>query len=254
MRQLNGVSTALTTPDYGIGGAKSGQSGRFLAKPTKALSPVSLARARRSVRVPVPSSFVRSRPASSGGSSRQRLQRGSPPVCAAHGPREVPRVAAGRCCRAVSRLPTLARTRCQLHGVRRETPTGRGGGGERQAAFYLAMSRPGPKTLLALDLEANENNPSNSMRLDQAEAFVRAVADVIPVGLAAGFAIQSAVRIGRSASANAQSCARRVLPLRGGSPSSCFGTAPTSRSRREIVATRGSTTRIVRLRPARMGA
>ena len=156
-------------------------------------------------------------------------------------------------CRAVSRLPNLARTRCQLHGVRRETPTGRGGGGERQAAFYLAMSRPGPKTLLALDLEANENNPSNSMRLDQAEAFVRAVADVIPVGLAAGFAIQSAVRIGRSASANAQSCARRVLPLCGGSPSSCFGTAPTSRSRREIVATRGSTTRIVRLRPARMG-
>jgi lysozyme len=50
--------------------------------------------------------------------------------------------------------------------VRRETPTGRGGGGERQAAFYLAMSRSGPKTLLALDLEANENNPSNSMRLD----------------------------------------------------------------------------------------
>ena len=87
--------------------------------------------------------------------------------------------------------------------MRRETPTGRGGGGERQAAFYLAMSRPGPKTLLALDLEANQNNPSNSMRLDQAEAFVRAVADVIPVGLAAGFAIQSAVRIGRSASANA---------------------------------------------------
>jgi len=44
------------------------------------------------------------------------------------------------------------------------------------------------------------------------------------------------------------------VALRGGSPSSCFGTAPTSRSRREIVATRGSTTRIVRLRPARMGA
>jgi lysozyme len=49
--------------------------------------------------------------------------------------------------------------------------------GERQAAFYLAQSRPSPKTLLCLDLEANENNPRNSMRLDQAEAFVRAVAD-----------------------------------------------------------------------------
>lgn len=49
--------------------------------------------------------------------------------------------------------------------------------GEQQAAFYLSVSRPGPRTLLALDLEANENNPSNSMTLPQAEAFVRAVAD-----------------------------------------------------------------------------
>ena len=49
--------------------------------------------------------------------------------------------------------------------------------GAQQAAFFLANSRPGPKTLLALDLEANENNPSNSMRLDQAEAFVQAVAE-----------------------------------------------------------------------------
>jgi lysozyme len=48
--------------------------------------------------------------------------------------------------------------------------------GERQAAYFLSVSRPGPRTLLALDLEANENNPSNSMRLDQAEAFVQAVA------------------------------------------------------------------------------
>jgi lysozyme len=48
--------------------------------------------------------------------------------------------------------------------------------GERQAAFFLSVSRPGPRTLLALDLELNENNPSNSMRLDQAEAFVQAVA------------------------------------------------------------------------------
>jgi lysozyme len=49
--------------------------------------------------------------------------------------------------------------------------------GAQQAAFFLAASRPGPRTLLALDLEANENNPSNSMRLDQAEAFVQAVAE-----------------------------------------------------------------------------
>jgi len=49
--------------------------------------------------------------------------------------------------------------------------------GERQAAFFLSMARPGPRTLLALDLEANENNPSNSMSLEQGEAFVRAVAD-----------------------------------------------------------------------------
>ncbi|GEP52861.1 glycoside hydrolase family 25 protein [Reyranella soli] len=48
--------------------------------------------------------------------------------------------------------------------------------GEQQAAFFLSMSRPGTRTLLALDLEANENNPSNSMRLDQAEAFVQVVA------------------------------------------------------------------------------
>jgi len=49
--------------------------------------------------------------------------------------------------------------------------------GEQQAAFFLAQSRPGPRTLLSLDLEANENNPSNSMRLDQAEAFVARVAE-----------------------------------------------------------------------------
>ena len=48
--------------------------------------------------------------------------------------------------------------------------------GEQQAAFFLAQARPGPRTLLALDLEANDNNPSNSMSLAQGEAFVRAVA------------------------------------------------------------------------------
>lgn len=48
--------------------------------------------------------------------------------------------------------------------------------GAKQAAFFLSVSRPGPRTLLALDLEANENNPRNSMRVDQAEEFVQAVA------------------------------------------------------------------------------
>ncbi|MBV8409361.1 MAG: glycoside hydrolase family 25 protein [Alphaproteobacteria bacterium] len=51
--------------------------------------------------------------------------------------------------------------------------------GAQQAALFLSVSRPGPKTLLALDLEANDNNPSNSMRLDQAEDFVRAVAEAM---------------------------------------------------------------------------
>lgn len=49
--------------------------------------------------------------------------------------------------------------------------------GARQAAFFLSVTRPGPKTLLALDVEANENNPRNSMRLEQAEEFVRSVAE-----------------------------------------------------------------------------
>ena len=48
--------------------------------------------------------------------------------------------------------------------------------GAEQAAFYLASSRPGPKTLLALDLEPNEGDPSNSMTREQAEEFVQAVA------------------------------------------------------------------------------
>lgn len=48
--------------------------------------------------------------------------------------------------------------------------------GEQQAAFFLDSSRPTPRTLLALDLEPNEGDPSNSMTLEQAEAFVQAVA------------------------------------------------------------------------------
>src|SRR5215471_6622681 len=50
--------------------------------------------------------------------------------------------------------------------------------GEQQAAFFLDSSRPIQGTLLALDLEANEGDPSNSMTLEQAEAFVQAVASV----------------------------------------------------------------------------
>ena len=48
--------------------------------------------------------------------------------------------------------------------------------GAEQAAFFGGSSRPGPKTLLALDIEPNEGDPSNSMTLEQAEAFVQAVA------------------------------------------------------------------------------
>ena len=48
--------------------------------------------------------------------------------------------------------------------------------GAQQAAFFLDSSQPAPSTLLALDLEANEGDPSNSMTLEQGEAFVRAVA------------------------------------------------------------------------------
>ncbi len=48
--------------------------------------------------------------------------------------------------------------------------------GAEQARFFLAASRPGPRTLLALDLEANDYDPSNSMTLNQAEDFVKTVA------------------------------------------------------------------------------
>jgi lysozyme len=49
--------------------------------------------------------------------------------------------------------------------------------GAQQAAFFLESSRPTQGTLLALDLEPNEGDPSNSMTLEQAEAFVQTVAD-----------------------------------------------------------------------------
>jgi lysozyme len=48
--------------------------------------------------------------------------------------------------------------------------------GAQQAAFFLQTARPGPKTLLALDIEPNEGDPSNSMTREQAEEFVEAVA------------------------------------------------------------------------------
>jgi lysozyme len=47
--------------------------------------------------------------------------------------------------------------------------------GEQQAAAFLSACRPGPSTLMALDLEPNDRNPRNTMTLAQAEAFVRAV-------------------------------------------------------------------------------
>ena len=47
--------------------------------------------------------------------------------------------------------------------------------GARQAAAFLAVTQPGPATLMALDFEPNDSNPRNTMTLDQAEAFVRAI-------------------------------------------------------------------------------
>src|SRR5579859_2273122 len=47
--------------------------------------------------------------------------------------------------------------------------------GEDQARAFLAAAQPGPATVMALDFEPNDRHPSNTMRLDQAEAFVRTV-------------------------------------------------------------------------------
>lgn len=47
--------------------------------------------------------------------------------------------------------------------------------GAQQAANFLAAARPGPGTLMALDLEPNERNPRNTMDLGQAEDFVSTV-------------------------------------------------------------------------------
>ena len=47
--------------------------------------------------------------------------------------------------------------------------------GAQQARAFLSAARPGPATLLALDFEANDLNPANTMRLSQAEEFVQVV-------------------------------------------------------------------------------
>ena len=47
--------------------------------------------------------------------------------------------------------------------------------GAHQASAFLAAARPGPATLLALDLEPNDFNPRNTMEVSQAEVFVQAV-------------------------------------------------------------------------------
>jgi lysozyme len=47
--------------------------------------------------------------------------------------------------------------------------------GKEQAHTFLDTARPGPSTLLALDLELNELNPANTMHLHQAEEFVHTV-------------------------------------------------------------------------------
>src|SRR6188508_1046494 len=39
----------------------------------------------------------------------------------------------------------------------------------------LAVTRPGPRTLIALDFEVNDPNPNNTMTLAQAEEFVHVV-------------------------------------------------------------------------------
>jgi lysozyme len=47
--------------------------------------------------------------------------------------------------------------------------------GADQARTFLSVARPGPQTLMALDLEPNDHNPRNTMTLAHAEAFVMTV-------------------------------------------------------------------------------
>ena len=51
--------------------------------------------------------------------------------------------------------------------------------GADQAAAFVAVARPGPNTVVALDLEPNDGNPRNTMTLAQAEAFVLTVQQAI---------------------------------------------------------------------------
>jgi len=47
--------------------------------------------------------------------------------------------------------------------------------GADQAKMFLSVAKPGPTTLMALDLEFNDGNPANTMQLRQAEDFVQTV-------------------------------------------------------------------------------
>jgi lysozyme len=47
--------------------------------------------------------------------------------------------------------------------------------GRDQARAFLAVARPGPNTLMALDFEPNDPNPRNTMTLAQAEQFVQTI-------------------------------------------------------------------------------
>jgi lysozyme len=47
--------------------------------------------------------------------------------------------------------------------------------GAQQANHFLSVAQPGPSTLIALDVEANDANPGNTMRLAQAEQFVQTI-------------------------------------------------------------------------------
>jgi lysozyme len=47
--------------------------------------------------------------------------------------------------------------------------------GAQQAAAFLSAAQPGPMTLMALDLEPNDRNPTNTMDIGQAEDFVQTI-------------------------------------------------------------------------------
>jgi lysozyme len=47
--------------------------------------------------------------------------------------------------------------------------------GADQAQAFLAVARPGPGTLMALDFEPNDRHPANTMTIRQAEEFVQTI-------------------------------------------------------------------------------